>query len=149
MRARKMQMVEMLLDGVALNHQNSDGNTFLHAAIQSGLLPAVEHLLKCDPQLADVRNTNGKTPADTTIEEFDKLIHYQHGVHKNYSDVSLKMQQDTSKKILKLFNKYNVELYEANFPALIEDEQWRAILSKQRLERALGHTTGQTNKRKI
>lgn len=149
MRARKIQMVEMLLDGIAVNHQNSDGNTFLHAAIQSGLVSTVEYLLMCDPHLAGVRNTNGKTPADINIEEFDKLIHYQHGVHQSYSDVSLKMQQDTSKKILKLFNKYHVEIYETNFPALIEDEQWRAILSKQRLERVLGHTTGQNSKRKI
>lgn len=145
-----MQMFEMLIEGIDLNYQNQTGNTFLHAAIQSGLLPAVEYLLKNNPQLAQVPNNDGKYAADMTIEEFDKLIDYRYGVHASYSECIAKMQHDTSKKILKIFQKHNIHLQESNFPSLLEDPNWRALLSKMSLEKALENRESiQQNKRKM
>lgn len=138
MRARKMQMFEMLVEGVDLNYQTKNGNTFLHASIQSGLLPAVEYLLQSNPQLAHVPNNDGTYPADMTIEEFDKLTEYQYGVHANYSAYLEELRRDTSQKILKIYQKHTIDLHDSNFPALLNDEKWRSILSKQRLEAALG-----------
>lgn len=150
MRVRKMRMFELLVEDTDLNYQNQQGNTFLHAAVRSGLLPAVEYLLQNNPQLAQVPNNDGKYAADVTIEEFDKLTEYQYGVHANYSEYLEELRRDTSKKILKIFQKHTIDLQESNFPALLNDEKWRSILSKQRLETALGETKSvQNNKRKI
>jgi len=150
MRQRKMEMFVALLDNTSLNYQNAQGDTLLHAAVKSGLLPAVQYLLENNPQLSQVRNNDGKCAADVTIEEFDKLTDFQNSVHSSYSDLTHEMQCDTSKKILKLYQKHHIDLQESNFPALLEDPKWQALLSKMRLEKALGENeTAHKNKKKM
>lgn len=150
MRKRKMDMFLVLLENTPLNYQNSQGDTFLHAAVQSGLLPAVQHLLEQSPQLAQISNCTGERAADMVINEFDTLTEYQYGVHASYSEYTAELQRDTSEKILKIYQKCKIDLQPSNFPALLEDPNWRAILSKMQLEKALENTElVQSSKRKI
>lgn len=150
MRKRKMDMFLVLLENSPLNYQNSNGDTFLHAAIQSGLLPAVQYLLERDPQLAHKSNCTGALAADMVINEFDTLAEYQYGVYTSHFEYTAHMQRDTSQKILKIYQKHKIDLQPSNFPALLEDPNWRALLSKIQLEKALENTEQvQSSKRKI
>lgn len=150
MRRRKLDMFLILLENTALNYRNPEGDTFLHAAIKSGMLPAVQYLLERAPQLTQVSNGAGKFAADMVIEQFDELKEYQYGVHASYSEYIAEMQRDTSKKILKIYQKHHIHIQGSNFPALLEDPNWRALLSKMQLEKALGESEAiQQNKRKM
>lgn len=145
MYKRRQEMVETLLPFVDLSFQDKDGNTFLHAAFENGVVETVDLLLEKSKTLNDIQNKQGTLPFCMLVTGFDKPERNWGDQYQSWIEIYQIMSIDTSKRLLKVYQKHDIRLTAESFVAFRahkEGAEMNNKLLKLVLKQELGSQLG-------